>query len=167
MRSPRQPRPSGRRIAGRAQQDAIRDPYQAQHKPSEPATCPKCGAVYHRGRWQWRTAPEGAQPHLCPACHRTAERLPAGIVTLHRPSPNQREQVVGLVRNEEAAEKGEHPLNRVIAIEEADGNLVVSTTDIHLPRRIAEALKRAYHGEVEMHFDEDAYFVRIDWHPPN
>jgi len=28
--------------------------------------------------------------------------------------------------------------------------LVISTTDIHLPRRIGEALKRAFHGELAM-----------------
>jgi hypothetical protein len=40
---------------------------------------------------------------------------------------------------------------------------VISTTDIHLPRRIGEALKRAFHGELDMHFDEAGYFVRVDW----
>jgi hypothetical protein len=170
MRSQRQPNPgggSGRRIAGRAQRDRILDPYESQRKPHEPASCPQCGAVYRHGRWQWSPAPEAAHAHLCPACHRTAEHLPAGIVTLHRLPPRLTDQVIGLVRNEEAAEKSEHALNRVIAIEEADGDLVVSTTDIHLPRRIGEALKRAYHGELDMHFDDDGYFARVDWHPPN
>ena len=75
-----------------------------------------------------------------------------------------KDQIIGLARNEEAAEKGEHPLNRIISIEETDEGLVISTTDIHLPRRIGEALKRAFHGELAMHFDEAGYFVRVDWH---
>jgi hypothetical protein len=157
---------AGRRIFGRAQRDRILDPYEAQHKPDEPSACPQCGAIYHRGRWAWGQAPEGAHPHLCAACRRIGEHLPAGVVTLHRPPARLKEQVIGLVRHEEAAEKSEHPLNRVMAIEEADGNLLISTTDIHLPRRIGEALKRAYHGELVMHFDDDGYFARIDWHPP-
>ena len=77
-----------------------------------------------------------------------------------------KDQIIGLARNEEAAEKGEHPLNRIISIEATDEGLVISTTDIHLPRRIGEALKRAFHGELAMHFDEAGYFVRIDWHAP-
>jgi len=61
-----------------------------------------------------------------------------------------KDQIVGLARNEEAAEKGEHPLDRIISIEETNEGLVISTTDIHLPRRIGEALKRAFHGELAM-----------------
>jgi len=157
---------SGRRIFGRAQNDRILDPYQAKHKPHEPSACPQCGAVYHQGRWQTGQALEDAQPHLCPACRRIGDRLPAGLVTLHRVPEHLKEQIVGLVRNEEAAEKGEHPLNRVIAIEHAGDDMIVSTTDIHLPRRVGEALKRAYHGELETKFDDNAYFVRLDWYPP-
>ena len=158
---------SGRRISGRAQRDRILDPYEAQHKPAGPAACPQCQAVYHRGRWQWGETPEGAHPHLCPACRRIREQLPAGTMTLHHVPPHLKDQVIGLVRNEEAAEKNEHPLNRVIAIDETQSGLVVSTTDIHLPRRIGEALKHAYRGELDMHFDDAAYFVRVDWRPPS
>jgi len=45
----------------------------------------------------------------------------------------------------------------------AADRLVISTTDIHLPRRIAAAVKRAYDGSLKEHFDEGGYFVRIDW----
>ena len=34
-----------------------------------------------------------------------------------------------------------------MAIELLPAGLIVSTTDTHLPRRIGESLKRAYHGE--------------------
>ena len=62
-----------------------------------------------------------------------------------------------------------HPQVRttnVIAIEHAGDDMIVPTTDIHLPRRVGEALKRAYHGELETKFDDSAYFVRLDWYPP-
>jgi hypothetical protein len=158
---------SGRRTAGRAQRDHILDPYQAQRKLQEPTACRQCGAVYHQGRWQWGQKPEGAHEDLCPACHRINDRFPAGTVTLHGDIVGQhKDQIIGLARNEEAAEKSEHPLNRIISIEATDEGLVISTTDIHLPRRIGEALKRAFHGELAMHFDEAGYFVRIDWHAP-
>ncbi|MDF2781538.1 MAG: ATPase, partial [Geminicoccaceae bacterium] len=38
-------------------------------------------------------------------------------------------------------------------IEERDGALVVRTTDIHLPRRIGEALHHAYRGELDFHYE--------------
>jgi len=161
-------RGSGRRIAGRAQLDHILDPYQAQHKPHEPTACPQCGAIYHRGRWQWGRRPDAAHEAPCPACRRIADGMPAGIVTVHPGStPELQAEMTGLVRNEEAAEKQEHPLNRIISIDpSSDGGLSISTTDIHLPRRLGEALHRTYHGTLDMHFDEGGYFVRVDWRPP-
>ena len=157
--------PAGRRIAGRAQRDRLLDPYLSRHKPPEPAACPRCGAHFGKGRWQWGRAPEGAQAHPSPACRRIEDKLPAGVVTLHRVPQHLKDQVVSLVRNEEAAENAEHPLNRVIAIDDTEDEVVVHTTDIHLPRRVGEALNRAHHGTLDMHFDDDGYFARVDWHP--
>lgn len=160
-------RRSGRRIAGRAQRDQLIDPYQSRHKLSEPTVCHECGAVYHHGRWQWRPEPADAQADLCPACSRIRDRLPAGVLTLHGDFAQQHErEIIGLARNEEAAEKSEHPLNRIANIEKKDASVVITTTDIHLPRRIAEAIKRAYHGELDLHFDDAGYFLRADWRPP-
>ena len=48
-------------------------------------------------------------------------------------------------------------------IEAKPEGLVISTTDSHLPRRIGEALKHAYHGELELHYDQDEDFVRVTW----
>lgn len=159
---------SGRRTAGRAQRDHILDPYQARQKLQEPTACRQCGAVYHNGRWRWGVAPAGAHEDLCPACRRINDRLPAGTVSLHGDIVRQRkDQIVGLARNEAAAERGEHPLNRIIDIEQTGEGLTISTTDIHLPRRIGEALKRALHGELTMHFDETGYFVLVDWRAPD
>jgi hypothetical protein len=50
-----------------------------------------------------------------------------------------------------------------MAIEERDDAIVVRTTDIHLPRRIGEALRHAYRGELDFHYDEEAYFIRVRW----
>lgn len=157
----------GRRIAGRAQQDHILDPYQVRHKPHGPAICRQCGVIYHDGRWQWGPRRDDAAEVICPACRRIAERAPAGILTLHGDVALRRKnELTRLAHNQEEAEKGEHPLNRIAAIEQSDEGLVVTTTDIHLPRRIGEAVKRAFHGSLVMHFDEDGYFARVDWHPP-
>ena len=158
---------SGRRTAGRAQQDHRSDPYQAQQKWPEPTVCPQCGAVYHHGRWQWLQRPDDAHAALCPACRRIADDLPAGILTLHGAVARQhKEEIVGLARHEEAAEKREHPLNRIISIADTPDGLVINTTDIHLPRRLGEAVKRAFHGSLAMHYDDTGYFVRVDWEAP-
>jgi hypothetical protein len=115
---------------------------------------------------QWGRSPEGARNDVCPACRRINDELPAGIVKLHGPVARQRKpEIVSLARHEEAAERAGHPLNRIIGIDDTEDGLAISTTDIHLPRRIGTALKRAMHGTLDMHFDNAGYFVRVDWRP--
>ncbi len=157
---------SDRRRWGRAQRDRILDPYKTMAKPDEPTVCPKCGAVYRHGRWKWMERPEGAHGTLCQACHRTNDHYPAGIVTLAGPFvAAHKQEMVRLARNQEEAERPEHPLNRIMGIEdEVSDRLVISTTDIHLPRRIGKAMTRAYHGNLTEHFDEAGYFIRVNWH---
>jgi hypothetical protein len=40
---------------------------------------------------------------------------------------------------------------------------VIKTTDVHLPRRIGDAMHRAFHGNLELKYDEGNYFVRVNW----
>jgi hypothetical protein len=159
---------SGRRRWGRAQMDASQDPYKAIKKPDEPTVCPQCGAVYHEGRWHWAPRPNHAHEALCQACHRINDHYPAGIVTFDGPFvARHKAEMLRLARNQEEIEKKEHPLNRIIDIVEGPDQLVINTTDIHLPRRIIEAQKRTWHGKSEYHYDEDGYFVRANWHREN
>lgn len=153
-----------RRIAGRAQKDGVIDPYQRRAKPTEPSACPDCGAVFHRGRWQWSEAPADAARQLCPACQRIRHGEPAGIVTLSGPFVlEHRDEVCALARHQEEAERGEHPLNRIMGLRDLPAGIEITTTDIHLPRRIGEAVRRAYDGDLDIHHDEERYFVRIRW----
>jgi hypothetical protein len=87
-----------------------------------------------------------------------------GLVTIKGPfKDTQQEQLIGVVKNTEEKEKKEHPLSRIMAIESRPEGLVISTTDTHLPRRIGEGLKQAYHGELQLHYDQDEQFVRVTW----
>jgi hypothetical protein len=54
-------------------------------------------------------------------------------------------------------------MHRIMHIDEGAGRVVVTTTDIHLPQRIAEALKHAYHGAFEVQYGHDEYMVRVNW----
>jgi hypothetical protein len=92
------------------------------------------------------------------------DKYPKGLVTLKGTfKDEQHEQVIGIVKNTEEKEKKEHPLSRIMAIERQPEGLVISTTDTHLPRRIGEALKHAYHGELELHYNQDEDFARVTW----
>lgn len=148
----------------RTLQEHIHDPYKMRSKLPEPAICPQCGAVYHKGRWQWGEAPSMAHEALCQACHRTNDQHPAGILTLRGNFLAQhREEIIQLCRHAEKSEKSEHPLNRIMNLEDQADTLVITTTDIHLPRRIGEALENAYKGDLDFHYDEAAYFIRVNW----
>lgn len=163
------PAPGGhrrRRIAGHAQDDHVVDTYKARKKLPEPTVCPNCGAVYQEGRWQWPTVtPAQAHEELCSACHRINDKYPAGTLTLSGAAVRKHKaEMLGLARNAEAAEKAEHPLNRIMAVEEeGPETLTITTTDIHLPRRIGEAVHKAFHGDLQVHYDQENYFVRVNW----
>ena len=76
-----------------------------------------------------------------------------------------KEEMLRLARHQEEVEKKEHPLNRIMSIEEDAEGITINTTDIHLPRRIGETIERAFHGKLAAHFEEDGYFVRVNWTP--
>ena len=140
------------------------DPYQAAGKYTEPTRCATCGAVFHRGRWQWAGAPQDSHMALCPACQRIRDKLPAGELTLEGAFVHaHRAELVRLVRNEAEHEGKEHPVHRIMQLDEGADRVLVSTTDIHLPQRIGEALKRAYDGELQVHYGHDEYSVRVHW----
>lgn len=148
----------------RSLQEYQHDTYKLRGKLKEPTLCPECGALFHKGRWTWGTAPSMAEKASCPACHRMRDKYPKGLVTIKGGfQDEQHEQVIGVVKNAEAIEKKEHPLSRIMSIETRREGLVISTTDTHLPRRIGEALKHAYHGELKLHYDKDEDFVRVTW----
>ncbi len=138
----------------------IHDPYRDREKIKEPAFCPDCSAVRDNGRWRRGDRPAGAHEDLCPACRRINDRCPAGNLNLGGNFLKEhRSEIIGLAQNEEQKEKGEHPLHRIIRIEEGDDSI----EDIHLPRRIGEALHKAYGGSLDFHYEEEAYFLRVKW----
>jgi NMD protein affecting ribosome stability and mRNA decay len=108
---------------------------------------------------QWQSIEE-----LCPACRRIKDEFPTGVVTLRGDFARvHKDEMVSLALHQEAAEKKEHPFNRIINIEESVEGIVITTTDIHLPRRIGEAIQRAFHGQIDDIFDKGGYFVRVNW----
>ncbi len=149
----------------RLYQEREHDTYKSTGKLPEPAQCPECGAIFHEGRWQWLPKP-AIKPHMemCPACHRIHDKYPAAFVTLAGPFLNQhKEEVLRMVSNEEQRAKAEHPLKRIMAIEDQDGELLITTTDIHLARGIGEALKNAYQGNLEYHYNAGVNQFRVHW----
>lgn len=140
------------------------DPYQSRAKYSEPCVCSGCGAVLHKGRWQWGIASPDAHTHLCPACHRIHDRVPAGIVNIRGEFFAQhRQEILSLIHNLEAREKAEHPLQRIMSIHANDGGVEVQLTDFHLTHAIGEALAHAYQGELQAPYPDKDGVMHVNW----
>lgn len=145
-------------------QERVQDTYKTKGKLPEPTVCPACGAVYHKGRWQWLPRPDKPHEQLCPACHRIHDEVPAGYVTLAGEFLAQhRDEILHLVRNHAEKAKAEHALERIIAIVDHDGGVMATTTDIHLARGIGEALEHAYQGQLEFHYNDGENLLRVHW----
>jgi hypothetical protein len=122
------------------------DPYQTRKKLSDPSACTDCGARYRNGRWEWGDPPIDAKPVLCPACHRSRDGLPAG-----------------LLRNIEEREAKAHALKRIMRVEEQGETVTVTTTHPGLARSLGDALHHAYGGALDYHYPEEGTVLRVRW----
>ena len=68
-----------------------------------------------------------------------------------------------LVHHHEQHERAEHPLQRIIAVEDHGDKVLVTTTDIHLARGIGEAVHHAYQGNLEFHYNPEQNLLRVHW----
>ena len=145
-------------------QEQVHDAYKSKGKLPEPSVCPHCKAVFHQGRWQWLKTPVGAHPETCPACHRIHDHYPAGYITLKGDFlQSHREEIMNLVHNEEKRERTDHPLKRIMDVEEKGDEVLVTTTDIHLARSIGDALHHAYQGKLDYHYNAEQNLLRVEW----
>jgi hypothetical protein len=149
--------------------DRYHDAYKAKSKPAGPLVCPRCSAVFTAGRWRWASqAPAKAEEELCPACHRINDKFPAGEIRVSGDfAMAHREDILNLMRNCEARERQEHPLAKIMAIQESEGEIIVTTTDIHLPHVIGNALERAFKTQADFRFNVPEYFIHVTWRREN
>ncbi len=144
------------------------DPYQAARHLPEPSVCPGCEAILHDGRWTWMEAqPADAREDLCPACCRARDQYPAGFLRLDGQFTREHsDELLRLAQDEAVVETAEHPLHRILDILEDPDGITITTTDVHLPRRIGEAIRRAFHGELDIQYAEEDHLVRARWTRP-
>jgi NMD protein affecting ribosome stability and mRNA decay len=140
------------------------DSYRAKDKLPEPTVCSKCGASYQGGRWTWRSAPAEAHTDVCPACLRIEDNFPGGYLSLQGEFvARHRDEVLAVVHAREAHEKAEHPLQRIMAISDEEGGLMVTTTDPHLARNIVQALGSAFKGSEKLNYSKGENLLRATW----
>jgi len=145
-------------------QERVGEPYRTKGKLAEPTLCPRCGAVYHDARWQWLPKPAQARGRVCPACKRIEEGLVAGFIDIGGEfAAAHRAEIMKLLKHQADAEGRQHPLQRIIDIEAQGDGLRVTTTGIHLARRLGEALQHAYRGKLDFHYNAGEDLLRVYW----
>lgn len=148
----------------RMYEEHVQDPYLARGKPPEPSACPDCGAVFHKGRWQWGEAPGKAHAHRCPACQRIHDRVPAGELILEGDFfTAHRDEILHLIRNIETREKAERPLERIMDSRDEEGRHVIRFTSQHITRGAGDAVHHAYQGDLDLKYTDKDGVVRVTW----
>jgi hypothetical protein len=130
----------------------------------ETLRCGTCGASHFGGLWTWAAAPDGTPEGLCPACHRIQCRRPAGDVALKGTFLREHESaVMRAVCDAEREEKADHPLERIMAVEQTGEGARVTTTGVRLARRIGETLSKSYQGRLVLTYSDGDRSVRVLW----
>lgn len=144
--------------------DKRKDVYVDQIVLKEPAVCNKCNAVYTTGRWTWKTDDSITSRTTCPACRRISDNYPAGYIEIKGSFfTHHSTDILNLINNVEKLEKSERPLERIISIKENKDKTLITTTGIHIARRIGEALSRSYQGNYNFQYADGEKSIRVYW----
>ena len=157
-------RPSPRTNATHRIEPRTEDPYRHQRKTGDAVVCEDCSVVFHGGRWYWGAAPLcDVEETVCPACQRIRDRFPAGTIRMADVPEEWHDEVVRMIHSVEAHEKAEHPLERLMEIDDHGDSMTATTTGMHLARCIAGALRRRFHDGVKIGYPEGEGIVTVDW----
>ena len=155
---------SASRRKDRLIRDHRKDVYINQITLKDPAVCSKCNAVYTNGRWTWKTTEQTTSKTTCPACRRISDNYPAGYIEIKGNFFQiHLTDILNLINNTEQLEKNERPLERIISITEHENKTVITTTGIHIARRIGEALNRSYQGNFLFQYADGEKSIRVFW----
>jgi hypothetical protein len=92
------------------------------------------------------------------------DHFPAGFIALEGEFfKAHSKEIMLLIKNIEQHDRAEHPLKRIMTIEQNGDSTLVTTTDIHLARGIGEAVRHAYHGQLELHYNTGEHLLRVHW----
>lgn len=148
--------------------DNRKDSYREKTSRTKATECSRCGAVYSAGRWTWKKDLNASKKTLCPACRRSIDKLPAGIISLGGSFyKNNKKEILNLIHNIHRLENRLHPMERILELtDNGTGRRLtttITTTGIHLARRIGEALSRSYSGEYSFSYGDQERTIRVKW----
>ena len=83
--------------------------------------------------------------------------MSGGFLTRHK------QDIVNRVRNVAEHVLEEHPLERIMKMEENNGEILVYATSEHLIARIAKALHRDFKGTLKLTYASEDKFASAHW----
>jgi hypothetical protein len=96
-----------------------------------------------------------------PGLPEDSRQFPAGYVSLGgKFFLEHRDQILNLVKH---CGKAAHPMQRLMAIEETGDGVLVTTTDVHLARNIAERVHDSHKGDLAFHYNKEDNLLRANW----
>ncbi len=142
--------------------DSRKDVYKEVTTLKESTLCSICGAVFINGRWTWNKAPEENIKAVCPACRRIMDKFPAGQIQIKGSfCRSHKTEILNLVKNIEKLEKAERPMERIMNIHEDEIQTSVTTTGIHIARRIGEAISKSYDCSFSFQYGNEEKSIRV------
>lgn len=140
------------------------------HYP-EHSYCSTCGAIYQDKHWVLNSAQAAllrdagtGNEVTCPACRIEQGQEAQGELVLRGGYwPQHRELIENLMRNEANDALGKNPLERIVKIETADSEMLVTTTTAKLAQRLGRALHGAHKGTVDYHWSQGHTCARVYW----
>ncbi|MGV3721332.1 MAG: BCAM0308 family protein [Actinomycetota bacterium] len=147
------------------------DPLSTRQHYADDTVCTGCGAVARSQRWtldapraEMLLATGASEQALCPACLKSEERLPGGILTLRGDYwPRHRDDILNLIRNQEEEARQDNPLERILSLREENGSVIVETTNEKLAQKIGRSIAKAHHGHIEYQWGDGNRLVRVNW----
>lgn len=145
--------------------------YHERSGVKEAAVCPECSLVYRNKRWQLNEeegrkllASAKTTRQTCPACRRTADRNPAGIITLSGRYLEQNwDEIQNLMRHVVEKSGVKNPLGRIMAVEQGKTGITITTTEDKIAQKIGREIFRAHKGELIYSWSHDQQLVRVTW----
>lgn len=142
------------------------DPYRAQKKHPKNTKCPNCGLIYQRGAWRWAKARARGAVHwkTCPACLQTRHRFAGGELKLSGEFLTEHHgEILNRIENLARRVVKQHPLERIMKMEEKNGEVVIYVTSVHLVARMGKAIHRDFKGELVLKYARDDKYAVAHW----
>jgi rubredoxin len=141
------------------------DVYLPKRGLPETARCKGCGLIYRNKRWQAETTPGKIDSEvLCPACQRTEDHNPGGVVTLSGPYlASHKAEILNTIRHQEAKSREKNPIARIMEIKEEVGRITVTTTEDKLAQKLGREVFKSQKGELHYQWSHDQNLVRVEW----